>query len=35
LEFGPQIDTYAGASGERNARKFGVFGHSFTATKPQ
>lgn len=35
LEFGPQIDTYAEASGERSVRKFGVFGHSFTASKPQ
>ncbi|MEE8490108.1 MAG: hypothetical protein V3S60_00580 [Acidimicrobiia bacterium] len=34
LEFGSPVDTYAGASGERNARKFGVLGYSFTATRP-
>ncbi len=29
-----QVDTYQGASGEKNARTFGVLGYSFTATKP-
>ncbi len=34
LTFGPSIDTYRGAPGERNARTFGVNGYAFTATKP-
>jgi arsenite methyltransferase len=32
---GPPVDTFGGASGEGNARKFQVFGHSFLAHKPQ
>lgn len=35
LEFGPSVDTYAGAEGESNARLFGTFGYPFRATKPQ
>jgi arsenite methyltransferase len=34
LEFGPDVDTYGGAAGERNARTFGVRGYPFTAVKP-
>ena len=34
LRFGEPIDTYEGASGEKNARTFGVHGYAFTATKP-
>ncbi len=34
LEFGPSVDTYAGAGGEPNARKFGTFGYPFRAVKP-
>ncbi|GMQ97764.1 MAG: hypothetical protein BMS9Abin17_0266 [Acidimicrobiia bacterium] len=34
VEFGPNVDTYAGASGEGNARKFGTFGYPFRARKP-
>jgi len=34
VEFGPLVDTYAGASGEGNARKFGTFGYPFRARKP-
>jgi hypothetical protein len=34
VRFGAPVDTYAGASGERNARTFGVMGYPFTATKP-
>jgi hypothetical protein len=34
LRFDDPVDTYAGASGERNARTFGVQGYAFTAVKP-
>jgi arsenite methyltransferase len=34
LRFGPEVDTYGGAPGERNARTFGVHGYPFTAVKP-
>ncbi len=34
LEFGPSVDTYGGASGEKNARLFGTLGYSFQAHKP-
>ena len=34
IEFGPEVDTYAGASGERNARRFGTFGYPFRGRKP-
>ena len=34
LEFGPSVDTYAGASGEKNARIFGTWGYPFRAMKP-
>jgi hypothetical protein len=31
---GPPIDTFGGAVGEKNARRFEVFGYSFMARKP-
>jgi hypothetical protein len=31
---GPSIDTFGGAKGEPNARKFDVFGYAFLARKP-
>ena len=34
LRFGEPVDTYEGAAGEDNARKFGVQGYPFTATRP-
>jgi arsenite methyltransferase len=34
VEIGPAIDTFGGASGEENARKFAVSGHAFLARKP-
>jgi hypothetical protein len=34
LELGPAIDTFAGAGGEPNARKFEVFGYPFLGRKP-
>jgi hypothetical protein len=32
---GQPIDTFGGAMGEPNARKFEVFGYAFLARKPQ
>ena len=34
IEVGPPCDTFAGAGGEKNARKFEVFGYAFLARKP-
>jgi hypothetical protein len=34
LEFGPSVDTYGGALGEKNARLFGTWGYPFRAHKP-
>jgi hypothetical protein len=31
---GPPVDTFGGASGEKNARRFEVYGYSFLARKP-
>ncbi len=31
---GPPIDTFGGASGEKNARRFEVYGYPFLARKP-
>ncbi len=31
---GPAVDTFAGASGEPNARSFDVYGYPFLAYKP-
>ena len=33
VEIGPPMDTFAGASGERNARRFEVYGYPFMARK--
>jgi SAM-dependent methyltransferase len=35
IEVGPGVDTFGGAPGEPNARRFEVFGHPFLARKPQ
>jgi hypothetical protein len=35
VRIGPPIDTFQGASGEKNARRFGVYGYSFLARKPE
>jgi hypothetical protein len=34
LKIGAPVDTFAGAGGEPNARRFEVFGYSFLAHKP-
>jgi hypothetical protein len=34
VEIGDPVDTFGGATGEANARSFGVSGHSFLARKP-
>jgi hypothetical protein len=34
VRIGPPVDTFGGAGGEKNARKFGVFGYAFIARKP-
>jgi SAM-dependent methyltransferase len=34
IEVGPAVDTFGGAPGEPNARRFEVFGHPFFARKP-
>jgi hypothetical protein len=34
IEIGERVDTFAGASGEVNARQFEVFGYPFLARKP-
>jgi arsenite methyltransferase len=31
---GPPIDTFQGAAGEKNARRFEVYGYPFLARKP-
>jgi hypothetical protein len=33
-ELANQVDTFAGASGEKKARQFGSFGYSIRARKP-
>jgi hypothetical protein len=33
VEIGPPIDTFGGASGERNARRFEVYGYAFMARR--
>jgi len=35
VRVGEGVDTFAGAPGERNARRFEVFGHAFHAVKPR
>jgi hypothetical protein len=32
---GPAIDTFQGARGEKNARRFEVYGHAFMARKKE
>jgi len=34
VEIGPGVDTFAGASGEENARRFEVYGFAFLPRKP-
>jgi hypothetical protein len=34
VELGAPVDTFAGASGEAQARQFGTFGYSIRARKP-
>jgi len=34
VRIGPPVDTFEGAGGEKNARRFEVFGYSFLARKP-
>jgi len=33
VQIGPAVDTFGGASGERNARRFEVYGYAFMARK--
>ncbi len=33
VEIGPAVDTFGGASGERNARRFEVYGYAFMARR--
>lgn len=35
VRVGPPADTFGGASGEKNARRFEVYGYPFLATKPK
>jgi len=34
VELANQLDTFAGAEGEKSARKFGTYGYSIRARKP-
>jgi hypothetical protein len=34
VAIGPPVDTFQGAGGEQNARRFGVYGYAFLARKP-
>jgi hypothetical protein len=34
IELGNPLDTFAGAGGERSARKYGTLGYSIRARKP-
>lgn len=34
VRIGPPVDTFGGASGEKNARAFDVSGYAFLARKP-
>ena len=34
IRIGPPVDTFEGAGGEPNARRFEVFGYAFLARKP-
>jgi hypothetical protein len=33
VQIGPPVDTFGGAEGERNARRFATFGHAFLARR--
>jgi len=33
-QMGPPVDTFGGANGEPNARRFEVFGYAFMAYRP-
>jgi hypothetical protein len=35
IMFGPPVDTFGGASGEKNAKAFEVYGYPFMAQKPE
>jgi hypothetical protein len=35
VQVGPPADTFGGASGEKNARRFEVYGYPFLARKPE
>jgi hypothetical protein len=35
VEIGPPVDTFAGATGETNARTFEVYGYAFLAHRPE
>jgi hypothetical protein len=34
VTIGPPVDTFEGAGGEKNARRFEVYGYPFLAQKP-
>jgi hypothetical protein len=34
VELGPPVDTFAGTSGEENARRFGTYGYPIRARRP-
>jgi arsenite methyltransferase len=34
VQIGPPVDTFQGAGGEKNARRFKVYGYPFLAEKP-
>jgi hypothetical protein len=34
VQIGARIDTFGGASGEKNARRFEVYGYPFLARRP-
>jgi hypothetical protein len=34
IQLGPPCDTFRGAGGEKNARRFEVYGYPFLARKP-
>ena len=34
VEIGERVDTFGGAAGEANARRFDVYGYPFLARKP-
>ena len=34
IRIGPAVDTFGGAKGEKNARRFEVFGYAFLGRKP-